>query len=534
MMELHKRGGAIMSKENPGVIFDASNSWNGYNHQGKLAILFAIKQILDIYDNTLSIDANKRVLEEYFIEIEYVEDFSIGRHLNNVDEYYYVHQVKNHTTRNASDYDSALLGLAYHVEAMPTLRNAYLHATTEIDFKGKTVQDYIKQLISSPVELKNILLRIDEARRDGNKKQELYAKHNGRPENFISKLKKALIEADSSQEKLTAENIDTALDALEGETNKQIAVISSLSQDKIDKISLYQYQLAGIPQSYCEVERIAELIKEEIRNSIQHLGLSPLWLSQRYLDQRYLFLLGKLDEHIIERDLNYPLYKSGDLDRKINLSLVYDWLTCNDIETADEYFYQFKLKEIFASISNRFCGRCSISKCDTCLMTSAINKIGQMSFDEMKQFLSLTSPNNGKELSVATISNYMNRSYIANPFLTGLRDISRPFEADKHAITYIDKETVQYILTTIVLDELLEDTPSICSDIVSNKALYELLMDYDCFISRNVNCPSVLNEAMKIGKKFIENNDSERQKSEHIAHLKDVSIITLTDFMTKI
>ncbi len=24
-----------MSKENPGVIFDASNSWNGYNHQGK-------------------------------------------------------------------------------------------------------------------------------------------------------------------------------------------------------------------------------------------------------------------------------------------------------------------------------------------------------------------------------------------------------------------------------------------------------------------------------------------------------------------
>lgn len=27
-------GGIVMSKENPGVIFDASNSWNGYNHQG--------------------------------------------------------------------------------------------------------------------------------------------------------------------------------------------------------------------------------------------------------------------------------------------------------------------------------------------------------------------------------------------------------------------------------------------------------------------------------------------------------------------
>ena len=52
-----------MSKENPGVIFDASNSWNGYNHKGKLAILFAIKQILEVYDKTLSVDENKHMLE---------------------------------------------------------------------------------------------------------------------------------------------------------------------------------------------------------------------------------------------------------------------------------------------------------------------------------------------------------------------------------------------------------------------------------------------------------------------------------------
>ena len=160
-----------MSKENPGVIFDASNSWNGYNHQGKLAILFAIKQILEIYDNTLSVGDNRMVLDEYFIEIEYLEDFSIGRHTNGKDEYYYVHQVKNHATKNAADYDSALLGLAYHVESMPTLKNAFLHATTDIDFKGKTVHDYVKQLISSPEELNKILLRINEARSDENKKQ---------------------------------------------------------------------------------------------------------------------------------------------------------------------------------------------------------------------------------------------------------------------------------------------------------------------------------------------------------------------------
>lgn len=523
-----------MSKENPGVIFDASNSWNGYNHQGKLAILFAIKHILETYDNTLSVDDNRRVLDEYFIEIEYLEDFSIGRHTNSNIEYYYVHQVKNHATKNAADYDSALLGLAYHVESMPTLKNAYLHATTDINFKGKTVHDYVKQLISSPVELNNIILRINEARSAENKKQKLYAKHNGRPENFISKLKKALIETDSSQKKLTAENINMALDALERETRKQITAISLLTEEKIDKIRLFTYELSGISQLYCEVDRIEELIKEEIKNSISCLGLPPLWLGDRYLNHRYLFLLGKLDEHIIERDLNYPLYKSGDLDRKIRLSLFYDWLTCKDIDTADEYFYQFQLKEIFASISNKFCENCHIGKCDTCLMTSAINKIGQMSFDEMKQFLTLTNPNNCEGLSVATISNYMSRTNIGNPFLVGIRDIAMPFEADKYAITYVDKETVQYVLTTIVLDELFDDPIKICSDIVNNRELYELLMDYDCFISKNVNCQSIVDGNMKIGKGCKEDENSDKRKFEHIAHLKNASIITLSDFMAKI
>lgn len=134
-----------MSKENPGVIFDASNSWNGYNHQGKLAILFAIKQILEVYDKTLSVDENKHMLEEYFVEIEYLEDFSIGRQVNGgKEEYFYVHQVKNHVSEIASDYNSALLGLAYHIAKMPTLKKAYLHTTTEIDFKGESIDGEIK------------------------------------------------------------------------------------------------------------------------------------------------------------------------------------------------------------------------------------------------------------------------------------------------------------------------------------------------------------------------------------------------------
>ena len=337
-----------MSKENPGVIFDASNSWNGYNHQGKLAILFAIKQILEVYDKSLSVDENKHILKEYFVEIEYLEDFSIGKQvIGGQEEYFYVHQVKNHATDVASDYDSALLGLAYHVEKMPTLKKAYLHATVDIDFKGESVHQYIRKLISLPVELNKLLTRIEEVRNNEEQKEKLYSKKKGRPENFISRLKNALVEEDDTQKRLTESNIDVALDALEKITRNQISVISSLSDEQISKIDLYTYDVSGAPQRFCEVNQIEKLIKDEIKRSISKIGLSELWLKQKYIDNRYLFLLGKLDDHIIERNLNYPLYMNCKKDRKIKLDAVLDWLICDNIETSDESFYPNLSKKLY-------------------------------------------------------------------------------------------------------------------------------------------------------------------------------------------
>lgn len=520
-----------MSKENPGIIFDASNSWNGYNHQGKLAILFAIKQILEVYDKALPLDKNRHILGEYFLEIEYMEDFSIGKQINGgQEEYYYVHQVKNHATDIATDYDSALLGLAYHVGKMPTIRSAYLHTTTDIDFKGKSISDYIKKIISMPSELNKILTRIEEVRNNKNQKESLYAKKKGRPENFISRLKNALVEEDATQKVLTASNIDVALDALEKIARNQILAISSLSDEQISKINIYLYDISGVEQSFCEVNQIEHLIKDEIKRSIDVIGLQPLWLNQRYIENRYLFILGKLDEHIIERNLNYPLYMNRKKDRKIKLDVVLEWLMCDDIETTDDNFYQFKLKENFTIYSNEYCKKCNEGKCESCLIVSAINKIGEMTYEEMYNFLVLTCPSNSEGLSMETIPNYLSRSNIGNPFFRGIRDIHIPFEEDKQAITYIDSRTLQYILTTLAINEDFDDNAKICSDIYKNKALYELLMDYDCFISKNMSCVSVLDEVKKIGKNLREDINADERRKEHIAHLKDVSIITLDDF----
>ncbi|MBD5510072.1 MAG: hypothetical protein HDR08_02280 [Lachnospiraceae bacterium] len=524
-----------MSKDNPGVIFDASSSWNGYNHQGKLAIWFALQQIESLYNTTLSIEDNKLIMDDYFLEIEYLEDFSIGKLVNGKEEYITIHQVKNHDKTAASDYDSAFLGLAYHVKSMNSLQKAYLHTTKQVNLNGKTVEEHVKTLLAKPNELTDILDKIDEIRSDKIKRKEALRVRRGRPSDFICKLKKALFDNNPLAKTLDESNIDEACNNLEKEVNNQLAAIKSIPVNLIKKIDVYTYDFGGIKQNYCEVNKLEGLLKKEIEKTIPIMGLKSYWRTNANIDKRYVFLLGHLDEHIIERNLNFPLYKNGILNRKIKLSQILEWLVSDEIEAQEDEFYHYYIKEKFLEATNKFCTHCSKTEdeCKACLVLSVLNRIGSFSYDKMKKFLLLTNPNNNKGLSMNTYSEYTNLSKVADPFLKGIRDIPVPFDEEKIAVTYTDMSTLQYVLTTIVLDSMIDDEPSICSDIVENRSLYELLMDCDCFISKNVNVPSITQEAMKINKRFVEkcNNDKE---SEHIARLKKVRLISLEKFCTEV
>lgn len=528
-----------MSKRNPGVIFDASSSWNGYNHQGKLAIWAAIKQIISLYNPILSIEDNLKIMDDYFLEIEYMEDFSIGRYVNNKVEYIAVHQVKNHDTTAASNYDSAFLGLAYHVCCMEGLQKAYLHTTAQVNLNGESVDEYIKKLIIKPKELYETLEKINEIRNDSTKRKEALLVRKGRPPCFIYELKKALFDNDTTAEKLDDSNIDDACNYLENQVNIKLTAIKTITDELIKKIEIYNYDFGGVKVNYCEVNRLKDLLKKEIAKTISLIGLKSYWCNSENIERRYVYLLGHLDEHIIERNLNFPLYRNGMLDRKIKLSQILEWLVNEEIETQDDDFYHYYIKEKFQETAVKFCCHCikKGDKCSSCLVKSVLNKIGSMSYDEMKKFLLLTSPNVNKGLSMTTYPEYANKKKIADPFLVGVRDILVPFDEEKTAITYTDMSTLQYVLTIIELDDKTEDVPSICSDIIENRLLYELLMDCDCFISKNMNVPSITQEALKIGMEFIDDqgNAEERdKKAEHIAHLKKVKLISLEKFCTEV
>lgn len=81
-------------------LHDATPTWNGFNYQGKIALLVVLDKLIELKKNGDSID-------DYNLELEWLEDFSIKRN----NEYISIHQVKNYGDKNLNNYEEAFLSL---------------------------------------------------------------------------------------------------------------------------------------------------------------------------------------------------------------------------------------------------------------------------------------------------------------------------------------------------------------------------------------------------------------------------------------
>lgn len=110
---------------------DASFSWNGYSYQGKVALFMALNKIEVLND------ANED-LNEYFLELEWLEDFSIKKN----SEYITIHQVKTYNTSAMSSYKEAIWTLLLKVLEFTTLEKAYLHTTKGLNIPEDFLEKY--------------------------------------------------------------------------------------------------------------------------------------------------------------------------------------------------------------------------------------------------------------------------------------------------------------------------------------------------------------------------------------------------------
>lgn len=524
-----------MSAKNPGLIYDASNSWNGYNHQGKVALFVAISTICNLWDEKITERENKDKLKNYFLEIEYLEDFAIGKINNEISEYMHIHQVKNRVDKNINSYEDALLGLVQHVIDIPTIENAFLHVTSDLNFSSNGFSEDLKNIVKTPNFISKAINEINLKRTDTFFRNELIKPKKGRPDNFKQQLLDAWHEGKSVKEKLTVTNLDDALNCLLKKLKGQEKQFKTLDDIIMKKIKIYNYPLCG-GQNYCEVDKISYLLKDQIKSyyntNPKHKSTYKA-LSDNFIIKSYLFMLGKLDQHIIDRDLNFIVYKNDGKDRKIYFSDILEWLDSSEIDDQGEIYYLSHIKDNIVgymdSYCNKICKDSLLCKSD-CKMELFKDELSNLDFTKIKRFLHYSNPHvSSRKIDVDSIADYSPRAGFYFPYAKGLRDIGKEFSFEDNAVIYENNEKQDCVLTTInkmgASDEAIE---YICSEILKNNEIYNLMMECDYLISGDVEVPSIQSKELTPIKGFYSEMDY-----NHIMRCKDVHIISLENFINK-
>lgn len=479
-----------MSKINPGVLFDASRSWNGYNHQGKLALVYAIQEITKLVGTDASEAEDRKKLEDHFLEIEYMEDFSVGKFETNGDAVYVsVHQVKDRKDTAPSEYKSAIQGLAKHLIDEPDIKEAYLHVTSPLTLRKK-FGEYVSEMVA---DLQWIA-------------------------DYEKKISK---EIDSP--------VKTAALAELAEMRRQF---QGLPKSQLAKVSLYPYRIGGKDQTHCPEDQVGVLLKEALKDFYEKKNPGTPKTGTSFVEKSYLYMMGKLDQHVVDRSLNYDAYKAKKKDRRILFSQIFDWLISSEIGANGEDFYLYHIKEKYFRLADEHCEKCrrGNGSCrPNCQVPVFKDKLGALSFSALETFLYRTNPDVDRRMDINTYDLFLQKSKIKDPFLKGLRDILEAITdgAVFDTVSYRDQDNNQYALTTLARDDRVDEDEDreICTNIVKNEQAFPLLMDYDCLISRDVTSESVFASSLSVAQ------DDIGRGGENIFHPRNVRIITLDQFL---
>lgn len=526
-----------MILSNLGFPYDATNSWNGYNYQGKIALWYTINQIIELWDSTKSKDENINVLQKYYLELEYLEDFSIFCADVDGKKYLTIHQVKSREDTSIYAYQEAILNLVIKLINYPSIKHAYLHVTKMLDLGDKSFADNVLQIATKSNKVDEMRKGIEEHCKDESFRKQFYSAKRGAPSNQKKAVLEALHQINPGETTITANNIDTAFQAFLDQSAESIAELHKKGTAQVGKVALYEYSdiIDGAgKQNYCGAEQAEKLLMAAISRYFEITDVAGYRAhNEEYQKKVYLFLLGQLDKHIIDRQVNAADYHSSAKERAISFCVIIKWLE-TDCSKLGKEFYLFHLKEEYFKKMDGFCAGCGKRPlaCSQCYIIAAKNKIGEMPFEKLQKFAFVTSPYVLGPMNMDNYASFAGASGLTDPFSKGLRDMPVLFGTNPNMlpIEYTDSGKRQYVLTTIAGEGRDDDKEHICTDILRNPNVYSLMMDCDALISKDVQSDSIQGDAQDI----TEWSGYELEESaEHIAHCKKVIIVRLNDCKDK-
>lgn len=505
-----------LEKEN----WDATNSWSGYNYQGKIALFVVLQKI-----NDLICEGKINEIENYSVELEWLEDFSILCRDNDGIQYRTIHQVKAKDKQNINDYGDALVKLYYKVTRWGSIETAYLHVCKPTDYKDIEWHDKVKGLIINCNQLKSIQNSFINYKNSSNKKEEVEKIYKPGRKSDINKIVKEYNEKYFFNKKITVNNVDEILDKILSGLQDEITVCENEIKDEdVKKIEMFSYPNHNL---YCGLDEIDNLIKEQIVEYWKNSGIEG-WkcADQNFCNMIFLCLQGLIDRHITQRHIQYNKTDK----RSIEFTCIKKVLDSDDSIARCEEYYLYKIKEKLLVLCKEYHDFCSDEwdtdeerefHCKRCEVHSFYEKVSQIPEDKIRDFIHAINPNILKKIDEMNWGDYCNADRYNNPFFKGLRDIDVFYEKDKDYISYVGKDKKMNLLTTVGnREESKRALMRVCGAIVINPDLYEILMDYDCLISKDLEINSIYEGAGDYLKDFkIENN--------HIYHCKNLKMTSL-------
>ncbi|MGE1163660.1 ABC-three component system protein [Peribacillus simplex] len=420
---------------------DASPSWNGYNHQGKVGIFVVLKMI-----NDLKLDFE--MCTAYELELEWLEDFSIKKN----NEYIAIHQVKTYNATAPSTYKDAIWLLLAKLLDFPEIEKAYLHTTSKIskiDNLKEMIYDY-----KPPKEPPSISKKtVDESTVDHEifkkywtpKQCHDYVKDNGR------------------------------------------------YYEAFDKFAVYLYENGC---QHCSMDEIENKIKAQL---VIFYGSTK---TPEQLDRAYLNLLGLVDKHIRERHINIQVAKKGQ-KATIYFQFIYELIGKNYELPSREYII-YKLRDRFSKLTNDFLedlysdekeGLVGIT--DKKNLYSLINSVLELNDESFLKFCMKITPHHefrdeDSENILDALSNYISETHMSEGYLEILKQIRREVDSEKYTFFKMgfENQNISYLPTTIIDVHHKRRVGRMVERILKNSSLIdEVLHEIDVIITKHINLP---------------------------------------------
>lgn len=522
-----RRGSMCINTELEKDNWDATNSWSGYNYQGKIALFVVLKKI-----NELISMGKMDEIEKYSVELEWLEDFSILYKGDDGVQYKTIHQVKAKDKHNITDYEDALVKLYYKIVNYKTIEYAYLHVCKSINYIEDEWNDNVKGLVLNCRQIKALQDRIISYKSSPMKKEEVEKIYTPRRKSDINKLVKEYNEKYFANKKITISNVDEILDKILSDLQLQIEMSQKDVKDEdIRKIELYSYPSGDV---YCKLDEINDLIKVEIVNYWRNTRAEE-WkcADQGFCEMIFLCLQGLIDKHITQRHIQY----SRITERRIGFELITEVLDSDDSVKRCEEYYLYNIKNKLLMMCGEYHEYCMDEWdsdeerevfCKKCEVSAFYEYISKMSEDKIRDLIHTINPNVLKKIDEMNWAEYCIMDRYKNPFFKGLRDIKSTFEKDRDYISYVGKDRKLNLLTTVGNnDGSKKALMRACGEIVANSDLYEILMDVNCLISRDLETDSIYDGAGDFLKEF-------KIEEEHIYHCKNIKMKPLENAIVDI